>query len=81
MLVEAGFKEREGQHEVVLVGKEKTVQKTGKDGSTAIECLDFILTPLVDRRKACCVYVSSPPLESPELDHNIVYARVGPKET
>ena len=38
--------------------------------------LDYILTKKGDRRLVRCVNVRSPPLESPESDHNLVYATV-----
>ena len=38
--------------------------------------LDYILTNQADRRLVRCVKVRSPPLESAESDHNIVYASV-----
>ena len=38
--------------------------------------LDYILTKQADRRLIRCVNVRRPPLEAPELDHNLVYAKV-----
>ena len=38
--------------------------------------LDYILTTQADRRLICCVSVRQPPLEAPESDHNLVYAKV-----
>ena len=38
--------------------------------------LDYILTKQADRRLIRCVYVRRPPLEAPESDHNLVYAKV-----
>ena len=38
--------------------------------------LDYILTKKADRRFVCCVNVRRPPLEAPESDHNLVYAKV-----
>ena len=38
--------------------------------------LDFILTKLADRRLIRCVSIRRPPLEAPESDHNLVYAKV-----
>ena len=37
--------------------------------------LDYILTRQADRRIIRCVNVRRPPLEAPESDHNIVYAK------
>ena len=39
-------------------------------------CLDYILTKQADRRLIRCVNVRRSPLEAPESDHNIVYAKV-----
>ena len=36
--------------------------------------LDYILTKQADRRLVRCIKVRSPPLESAESDHNLVYA-------
>ena len=38
--------------------------------------LDYILTKQADRRLIRCVNVRRPPLEAPESDHNLVYAKV-----
>ena len=38
--------------------------------------LDYILTRHVDRRLSRCINVRRPPLEAPESDHNLVYAKV-----
>ena len=38
--------------------------------------LDYILTKQADRRLIRCVNVRRPPLEAPETDHNLVYAKV-----
>ena len=38
--------------------------------------LDYILTKQADRRLIRCVNVHRPPLELPESDHNLVYAKV-----
>ena len=38
--------------------------------------LDYILTKQADRRLIRCVNVRRPPLEAPEPDHNLVYAKV-----
>ena len=38
--------------------------------------LDYILTKQADRRPIRCVNVRRPPLEAPESDHNLVYAKV-----
>ena len=38
--------------------------------------LDYILTKRLDHRLIRCVNVRRPPLEAPELDHNLVYAKV-----
>ena len=38
--------------------------------------LDYIPTKQVDRRLIRCVNVRRPPLEAPESDHNLVYAKV-----
>ena len=38
--------------------------------------LDYILTKQADRRLVRCVNVRPPPLESPQSDHNLVYATV-----
>ena len=38
--------------------------------------LDYILTKQADRRFIRCVNVRRPPLEAPESDHNLVYAKV-----
>ena len=38
--------------------------------------LDYILTKQVNRRLIRCVNVRRPPLEAPESDHNLVYAKV-----
>ena len=38
--------------------------------------LDYILTKQADRRLIRCVNVCRPPLEAPESDHNLVYAKV-----
>ena len=38
--------------------------------------LDYILTKQADRRLFRCVNVRRPPLEAPESDHNLVYAKV-----
>ena len=38
--------------------------------------LDYILTKKADRRLVRCVKLRSPPLESSELDHNLVYETV-----
>ena len=38
--------------------------------------LDYILTKQVDRRIIRCVNVRRPPLEAPESDNNLVYAKV-----
>ena len=38
--------------------------------------LDYILTKQTDRRLIRCVNVRRPPLETPEPDHNLVYAKV-----
>ena len=38
--------------------------------------LDSILTKQADRRLIRCVNVRRPPLEAPESDHNLVYAKV-----
>ena len=38
--------------------------------------LDYILTKQADRRLIRCVNVHRPPLEAPESDHNLVYAKV-----
>ena len=38
--------------------------------------LDLILTKQADRRLIRCVNVRRPPLEAPEADHNLVYAKV-----
>ena len=40
------------------------------------ERLDYILAKQVNRRLIRCVNVRRPPLEAPESDHNIVYAKV-----
>ena len=37
--------------------------------------LDYILTKQADRRPIRCVSVRRPPLEAPESDHNLVYAK------
>ena len=39
-------------------------------------CLDYILTKQADRRVIRCVNVRGPLLETPESDHNLVYAKV-----
>ena len=38
--------------------------------------LNYILTKQADRRLIRCVNVRRPPLEAPESDHNLVYAKV-----
>ena len=38
--------------------------------------LDYILTKQADRQLIRCVNVRRPPLEAPESDHNLVYAKV-----
>jgi hypothetical protein len=38
--------------------------------------LDNVLTKQTDRRPIRCVNVRRPPSEAPELDHNLVYAKV-----
>ena len=38
--------------------------------------LDYILTKQADRRLIRCVNIRRPPLETPESDHNLVYAKV-----
>ena len=38
--------------------------------------LDYILTKQADRRLTRCVNVRRPPLEAPESDHNLVYAKL-----
>ena len=38
--------------------------------------LDYILTKQADRRLIRCINVRRPPLEVPESDHNLVYAKV-----
>ena len=38
--------------------------------------LDYILTKQANRRLIRCVNVRRPPLEAPESDHNLVYAKV-----
>ena len=38
-------------------------------------CLDYIRTKQADRRLIRCVNVRQPPLEAPESDHNLVYAK------
>ena len=38
--------------------------------------LDYILTKQADRRLIHCVNLRRPPLETPESDHNLVYAKV-----
>ena len=38
--------------------------------------LDYILTKQADRRLIRCVNLRPPPLEAPESDHNLVYAKV-----
>ena len=38
--------------------------------------LDYILTKQAERPLIRCVYVRRPPLEAPESDHNLVYAKV-----
>ena len=38
--------------------------------------MEYILTKQEDRRLIRCVNVRRPPLEAPELDHNLVYAEV-----
>ena len=38
--------------------------------------LEYILTKQAGRRIIRCVYVRRPPLEAPESDHNLVYAKV-----
>ena len=38
--------------------------------------LNYILTQQADRRLIRCVNVRRPPLEAPESDHNLVYAKV-----
>ena len=40
------------------------------------ERLDYTLTKQVDRRLIRCVNARRPPLEAPESDHNLVYAKV-----
>ena len=38
--------------------------------------VDYIMTNQADRRLICCNTVRRPPLETPESDHNLVYAKV-----
>ena len=38
--------------------------------------LDYILKKQADRRRIRCINVRRPPLEAPESDHNLVYAKV-----
>ena len=53
-------------------GVSYTFQSAGKGQAR----LDYILTKQADRRLVRCVKVRSPPLESAESDHNLVYATV-----
>ena len=47
-----------------------------QDLRRCITCLDYILTKQADRRLIRCVNVRRPPVEAPESDHNLVYAKV-----
>ena len=50
-----------------------TFQSTNRSKGQAR--LDYILTKQADRRLIRCVNVRRPPLEAPESDHNLVYAK------
>ena len=55
-------------------GVSKTFQSANRSKGQAR--LDCILTKQADRRLICCVNVRRPPLEAPESDRNLVYAKV-----
>ena len=55
-------------------GVSYTVQSANRSKGQAR--LDHILTKQADRRLIRCVNVRRPPLEAPESDHNLVYAKV-----
>ena len=51
-----------------------TFQSTNRSKGQAR--LDYIPTKQVDRQLICCVNIHRPPLEAPESDHNLLYAKV-----
>ena len=55
-------------------GVSYTLQSTNRSKGQAR--LDYILTKQADRRLVHCVNVRRPPLEAPESDHNLEYAKV-----
>ena len=55
-------------------GMSYTFQRTNRSKGQAR--LDYILTKQSDRRFIRCLNVRRPPLEAPESNHNLVYAKV-----